>query len=122
MKRATLQESMKKRIVTYHIDDAAYFKSLFAAQGATPQEIENIVDCMNAWQAKYTLIGTPQQYPDRYELYDADGRAMYIKDLNGYQKGIIINACIEHYMGHLRAEDVTGVVAITERLVAQEIA
>lgn len=121
MKRATLQESMKKRIVTYHIDDAAYFKKLFAAQGATPQEIENIVDCMNAWQAKYTLIGTPGQYPDRYELYDAYGNKLSITELNGYQKGIVINACIKHYMGELAQEDVTGVYAITERF-TEEVA
>lgn len=116
MKRATLKESMQTRIVTYHIDDATYFRALFASQGATPEQVENIVDMMNAFEARYTLMGTPGQYPDRYELFDKNGNKMNICDLNGYQKGVVLAACVQHYMGQLAKEDVTGVIAITEKL------
>ena len=54
---------------------------------------------------------------DRYELTDHDGNKIDIDDLNGYEKGVILNDCHTYFTGgkfHSGVDNPFGVVEITE--------
>ena len=49
-----------------------------------------------SFKAILTLYGEGKSL-NRYELTDANGNQMSINDLNGYQKGVIINDCYAYF-------------------------
>ena len=104
------------RKVTFEIDDKAFFKkSLVEKDGLTEEKAESILADMDSFICTYSLIGG--KMPDRYELTDRNGQKMNINDLNGYQKGVILNDCYAYYVGGEYDDNGTepcGVIRITE--------
>ena len=36
---------------------------------------------------------------DRFELTDFEGNKININDLNGYQRGVVLESCVRHFTG-----------------------
>lgn len=104
------------RKVTFEIDDKAFFKKSFMEEsGMTEEKAESILADIDSFICTYSLIGGCM--PDRYELTDRNGQEMNINDLNGYQKGVVLNDCYAYYVGgkyHGDAKEPCGVIRITE--------
>ena len=80
------------RKATYYIDDIATLKRVHGMKD------DDFVE-LKPFKAIYTLINTHNdRMPDRYELI-IDGKKANINDLNGYQRGWILNDCWNHFMG-----------------------
>lgn len=77
------------RKVTFYIDDLAYFKHTAPGVDLGNEE---------SFKAIYTLYGEGKNI-ERYELTDHEGNKISLPDLNGYQKGVILNDCKAHFEG-----------------------
>lgn len=98
--------------IKYIIDDLEYFRRELSKQ-CKPEEVETIINSMGkpSFKAVYTLFGIGDNFPDRYELTNENGDKININDLNGYQKGVVLNDCFRHYMGDI-TEMPTGCIEI----------
>ena len=84
---------MKK--VTYTIDECEYFRMFYELdKDALKSLFENTQPPL---RCKYTLIEDCNG--DRYFLTDPEGNAMNINDLNGYQRGVVLSECYNHFHG-----------------------
>lgn len=104
------------RKVIFKIDDQEYFRKEFEKEGCTESQTEDILKELKNFKAIYTLYGEEKQV-DRYELTDYDGNQININDLNGYEKGVILNDCYAYFVGgkyHSNADKPCGVVGIIE--------
>lgn len=104
------------RKVIFKIDDQEYFRKEFEKEGCTENQIEDILKGLGNFKAIYTLYGNGKQV-DRYELTDQDGNKISINDLNGYEKGVILNDCYTYFVGgkyHNNTDHPCGVVEIIE--------
>lgn len=101
------------RKVTFMIDDYNYFKNLFYSRfSESPKEdIEKALSGLSSC-FKATFILTGEEFPDQYELLSENGEKMNINDLNGYQKGIVINDCYRYFEGKIK--EPCGVVEIKD--------
>lgn len=100
------------REVTYHIDDAAYMKELYKNQGEKDVD-KTIDDLVTPFRCTYQLIGRKDKPDsDYYVLRDEAGKWMNRNDLNGYQRGVILNDCERHFEG--KCKKPFGVVRIKE--------
>ena len=88
------------RKVTFIIDDEQYFRKEFKRQNPqlTENQIDDILSDTVSFKAVLTLYGEGKIL-NRYELTDENGNQMSINDLNGYQKGVIINDCYAYFEG-----------------------
>lgn len=88
------------RKVTFIIDDKQYFENDFKRQNPqlTENQIDDILSDIVSFKAVLTLYGEEKSL-DRYELTDKNGNQMSMNDLNGYQKGVIINDCYAYFEG-----------------------
>ena len=88
------------RKVTFIIDDEQYFRKEFKRQNPqlTENQIDDILSDTVSFKAVLTLYGEGKIL-NRYELTDENGNQMRINDLNGYQKGVIINDCYAYFEG-----------------------
>lgn len=88
------------RKVTFIIDDEKYFRCNLKHQNPqlTENQINDILSDIVSFKAVLTLYGEDKSL-DRYELTDENGNQMSINDLNGYQKGVIINDCYAYFEG-----------------------
>ena len=62
----------------------------------------------------YVLYGEKKECPDRYELTDLNGNKININDLNGYQKGVVLNDCWAYFTGgkyHSDTEDIQTILS-----------
>ena len=86
------------RKVTFIIDDEQYFRNEFKRQNPqlTENQIDDILSDIVSFKAVLTLYGEGKSL-DRYELTDENGNQMNINNLNGYQKGVIINDCYAYF-------------------------
>ena len=86
------------RKVTFIIDDEQYFRNEFKRQNPqlTENQIDDILSDIVSFKAVLTLYGECKSL-DRYELTDENGNQMNINNLNGYQKGVIINDCYAYF-------------------------
>lgn len=106
------------RKVTFHIDDAQYFKGQFKKENPnlTDEEINSILCGQNPFRVIYSLFGDEKTI-DHYELTDYDGKKININNLNGFQRGVILSDCIAYFMGgnfHYNKDHPCGVVHIEE--------
>lgn len=105
------------RKVTFYIDDLAYFRrTLEKEANITPEQIDGILSNLNGFSVIYTLYGEGKHI-DRYALTDVDGNKININDLNGYQRGVILNDCMAYFEGrknHDGKDEPSGVVKIAE--------
>ena len=104
------------RKVVFVIDDIEYFRRSLQKQNVTEESQNEILKGFNDFKAIYTLYGE-ENTVDRYELTDFDGNKININELNGYQRGVVLNDCMAYFSGckyHSNATDPCGVVEITE--------
>lgn len=104
------------RKVIFKIDDKEYFKRDLKRQNCTEEQTEDILKELNNFKAIYTLYGNKKQV-DRYELTDYDGNKININDLNGYEKGVVLNDCYAYFVGEkycFDSDKPCGVVGILE--------
>lgn len=104
------------RKVTFKIDDKEYFKKELEKEYLPNDIKEEILNSVKGFKSTYTLYGNEEQV-DRYELTDYDGNQININDLNGYEKGVVLNDCYAYFVGgkyHSNADKPCGVVGIIE--------
>lgn len=104
------------RKVIFKIDDKEYFKRDLKRQNCTEEQTEDILKKINSFKAIYTLYGNKKQV-DRYKLTDYDGNKININDLNGYEKGVVLNDCYAYFVGGkycFDSDKPCGVVDIVE--------
>lgn len=106
------------RKVIFKINDKEYFKKDFKRQNIniTEEQTEGILKGLKIFKAIYILYGNEKQV-DRYELIDYDGNKMNINDLNGYEKGVVLNDCYAYFIGGkycFDSDSPCGVVEIIE--------
>ncbi len=101
------------RKVIFTIDDFAFFKRHY---NLTDEQMQDIFSDKKSFKVIYTLIGEEKSI-NKYELTDYVGNKISINDLNGYEKGVILNDCMAYFTGgkyHSNAEVPCGVVDIKE--------
>lgn len=104
------------RKVIFKINDQEYFRKEFEKDGCTGKQADGILKGLNNFKAIYTLYGNGNNV-DRYELTEYDGNKININDLNGYEKGVVLNDCYSYFVGgkyHSNADKPCGVVEIVE--------
>lgn len=84
------------RKVIFTIDDLEYFKKELQKQNVTEEAQKDILGKLNHFKAIYTLYGKGKNI-ERYTLTDLDGNKVNLNDLNGYQKGVVLNECMAYY-------------------------
>lgn len=102
------------RKVTFRIDDAEFFKREHKER-LTEEQWKGFFGGTSPFKAIYTIIG--DKYPDRYELTDMEGNKLVRDNLNGYQKGVVLNDCMAYFNGGKyfdNADKPCGVIEITE--------
>lgn len=107
------------RKVTFIINDYEYFKKQMLEQAETEEQVNDILRIIfkdnHIFNAVYSLIGN--NTPNRYELTTAEGEKLNINDLNGYEKGVVLNQCWDYFMGERNFDGCTmpcGVIEIKE--------
>lgn len=116
MQHIEKENTMRK--VTFYIDDDKYFRGRFKKENPnlTDDEIENIMENITPFRAIYSIIGDGKS-ADKYELTDCNGNKINLNDLNGYQRGVILNDCMAYFTDgryHENVDHPCGVVQIKE--------
>lgn len=104
------------RKVIFKINNHEYLRKEFEKNGCTESQIVYVLKGLGNFKAIYTLYGEGKNV-DRYELTDYDGNKISINDLNGYEKGVVLNDCHAYFTGgkyHCNADELCGVVEIIE--------
>ena len=98
------------RKVTYFINDCEYMRELYK----DIENIEGILECLPPpFICNYTLIADGEnRHPDDFEIVDGAGNKICMNSLNGYQKGVVLNSCYNHFIGG--SEPPFGVVRMEE--------
>lgn len=71
------------------------------------------------FEAVYTLIGNSNTV-DRYALQDMNGNAVHMADLNGYERGVVLNDCYAYFTGGNycnKGTEPCGVIEIREEAI-----
>lgn len=103
------------RKVVFTIDDMAWFKKTY---NLSEEQMKDIFGDKESFKATYILYGK-EKTPDRYKLVDVNGKKININDLNGYQKGVVLNDCMAYFTGgeyHGRGDEPCGVIKIEETM------
>ena len=101
------------RKVTFKIDDLAWLKRHY---NLTEGQTKDIFSDQKAFKVLYTLIGEGTNV-DRYELTDYDGNKLRMDELNGYERGVVLNDCYAYFTGgkyHSDTKEPCGVIKIVE--------
>ena len=104
------------RKVIFTIDDVEYFKRILQKQNVTEEAQKDILDNLNQFKVIYTLYGEEKNV-DRYTITDYDGNKVNLNDLNGYQRGVILNDCMAYFNGekyHGNGTEPCGVIDIQD--------
>lgn len=105
-------DNMRK--VIFIINDLEWFRKFYKMSDV---RFKDIFAEQESFKCIYTLYGEGGKCPDRYELTDFDGNKININDLNGYQKGVVLNDCWAYFTGrkyHSDTKEPCGVVEIKE--------
>lgn len=101
------------RKVIFKIDDIAWMQKFY---NLSEEQKKDIFADQEPFKVIYTLYGEGKQV-DRYTLTDYDGNKISLDDLNGYQKGIVLNDCYAYFTGekyHFDTKEPCGVVNIQD--------
>lgn len=104
------------RKVIFKIDDKEYFRRELEKENVPNDIKEEILNSVKSFKSIYTLYGEGNNV-NRYELTDYDGNRISINDLNGYERGVVLNDCYAYFAGgkyHSNADKPCGVVEIIE--------
>lgn len=102
------------RKITFTINDLEWFRKYYKM---SELQFNDIFGNEEPFKCIYVLYGEKKECPDRYELTDLNGNKININDLNGYQKGVVLNDCWAYFTGgkyHSDTEEPCGVVNIKE--------
>lgn len=103
------------RKVVFTIDDLAWFKKSY---NLSEEQMKDVFGDKEPFKATYILYGKGKT-PYRYKLTDAKGNKVNINDLNGYQKGVVLNDCMAYFTGgeyHAKGKEPCGVIKIEEMM------
>lgn len=109
------------RKVIFTIDDLEYFKRMLQKQEVTEEAQKDILENINQFKVIYTLYGERKNI-DRYTLTDHNGNKINLNDLNGYERGVVLNDCMAYFTGgkyHSDTKEPCGVVDIREEEVEE---
>lgn len=101
------------RKVIFTIDDLKYFKR---SNNLTEMQAREIFGDKESFRVIYVLYGSEKNV-DRYELTDHNGNKVNLNDLNGYQKGVVLNDYMAYFNGgkyHGNETEPCGVVDIQD--------
>lgn len=101
------------RKVIFKIDDIVWMKKYYSL---TDEQMEDIFSNQRSFKVLYTLIGKGKTV-DRYELTDYEGNKIKMDDLNGYERGVVLNDCYAYFTGGKYQNDTNepcGVIEIIE--------
>ena len=101
------------RKVIFKIDDLAYFQKHY---NLTEEQMKDIFSDKESFKVIYTLYRNGN-FIDRYELTDYDGKKININDLNGYERGVVLNDCMAYFNGgkyHSNGTEPCGVIDIQD--------
>lgn len=98
-----------EKSIRFIIDDLEYFRREFLRQNPklTEKQTADILSNMDEFKAIYTLY-QDEKGQQRYKLTDVDGNKINLSDLNGYQRGVVLNDCwryFNYYMRHGKAPE-----------------
>lgn len=104
------------RKVIFTIDDLEYFRRMLQKQNVAEEAQKDILKILNDFKAIYTLYGEGKNV-HRYTLTDFNGNKINLNDLNGYQRGVVLNDCVAYFNGgkyHENETEPCGVVDIQD--------
>lgn len=104
------------RKVAFIINDLEYFRKFY---NLTDEQFNSMLADQKPFKAVYTLIGNDKTV-DKYILTDMDGNKLYMDDLNGYERGVVLNDCYAYFTGGNYCDEGTdpcGVVEIKEETI-----
>lgn len=102
------------RKVTFIINDLEWMRKYYKL---SDKQFNDTFADEKPFKCIYTLYGEGKKFPDKYELTDYDGNKIHMDDLNGYQKGVILNDCWAYFTGgkyHSDTKEPCGVIEIKE--------
>lgn len=103
------------RKVTFIINDLKWMRKYYKL---TEEQFAEMFKDQESFKCIYTLYGKGKMV-DRYELTDYDGNKVHMDELNGYQKGVVLNDCYAYFTGgeyHSGTKEPCGVVEIREEI------
>lgn len=106
------------RKVIFTIDDLAWMQKHY---NLTEEQKQDIFGDKESFKVIYTLYGEGKNI-DRYTLTDHNGNKINLNDLNGYQRGVVLNDCMVYFTGgkyHSDTKEPCGVVDIREEEVEE---
>lgn len=89
------------RKVIFTINDLEWFKRCY---NLSDDMLKSLSEERNAFKCMFTLIGEGTTI-DRYTLTDGVGNKLNINDLNGFEKGVIINDCYAYFEGRSYSDE-----------------
>lgn len=101
------------RKVIFTIDDLAWMQKHY---NLADEQMLDIFADNKSFKVIYTLYGEGKNI-DRYTLTDYDGNKINLNDLNGYQRGVVLNDCMVYFNGgkyHSNGTEPCGVVDIQD--------
>lgn len=104
------------RKVTFIINDLEWMRKYYKL---TEEQFTEMFKDQQAFKCIYTIYGEGN-IADRYELTDYDGNKIHLDELNGYQKGVVLNDCYAYFTGgkyHSDTNEPCGVVEIKGEIV-----
>lgn len=105
-------DNMRK--VTFIINDLKWMRKFYKL---SDEQFNDMFKNQKPFKCIYTLYGEGNKSPDRYELTDYDGNNININDLNGYQRGVVLNDCMAYFTGGKytnNGKEPCGVIEIKE--------
>lgn len=101
------------RKVTFLINYLEWMRKYY---NLTDEQYNDIFKNQESFKCIFTLIGKGK-IVDKYEMTDYDRNKICMDDLNGYQKGVVLNDCYAYFTGgkyHSDIKEPCGVVDIKE--------
>lgn len=101
------------RKVIFTIDDLAWMQKHYSL---TDEQMKDIFKDKKSFKVVYTLYGEGKNI-DRYDLTDYDEIKINLDELNGYEKGVVLNDCCAYFTDgkyHSDTKEPCGVVDIQD--------
>lgn len=108
------------RKVIFKIDDIEWFRRFYEV---SEEDFKKVFEGKESFKVIFTLYGNGKTV-DRHELTDFNGNKKNINDLNGYEKGVILNDCYAYFEGrkyHSEARIPGGMIEVIEEIDGKQV-
>lgn len=108
------------RKVIFKIDDIEWFRRFYEVP---EEDFKKVFEGKESFKVIFTLYGNGKTV-DRHELTDFNGNKKNINDLNGYEKGVILNDCYAYFEGrkyHSEARIPVGMIEVIEEIDGKQV-